>query len=358
MMLHSDIFTSIIPNIIDYNDATGYKREFLLDFEREAKRKLVCIEDNHTYFIDLPANCKETCFDKWIKETKSLDFPSTYDFEKIQTRLSNKKMHNRKNADLREFLYFNDFYLVKKFFTFGFRTVPENECHIITTTRKPVDLFIAKQKLLYADGFFDRKKDYAFDKYILDANKSYFLDSGYQYLLVSNSKCILHLISISKEELAMKGMNLPLKTESNDMHIVVMKEHELITPNVQNSSKQHEFVTNDFQTVSKKETITGDFQKVSNYSEPITTTNVLNILNKNEIINSDVQNALKHSEPITSNRLNILRQNENTTSDFQNVLNYSGTMTSNVLTNSQPNASISAVNYITHPYKQYEPLTP
>lgn len=247
MSLYSANFT----NNSDYHDAINYKSTFYSQFEREALRRYVSIENYSIVFKEPPENSKKTLFDRWLKETKILERPLNYKFQNIETRLSNKKLEHRKNADLREFLYFKDYYMTKKFFTFGFQTVPENMYHIISTTVKPLDLYLANQKLALPNGFFDGKNEYLFTKQTLDAYRTYLLYPGYQYVLVTSSKCIFHYSRIQQKELLVKEDFASLTNTSVSNEVQEVKDdNEIILPDLETLTPQYESLTPEYETLT------------------------------------------------------------------------------------------------------------
>lgn len=211
MTLYSANFT----NDAYYPDAINMNSNFYSEFQREGSRKYVCIENYKIFFKEPPVSSKTTCFEKWLKESFTLDLPFKYKLEKVETRLSNKKIENRKNADLREFILFKNYFMVKKFFSFGLQTVPENAYHIITTTVKPLDLFIPKYKLDFTNNFFDGKREYLFTKHIVDAHQTYLFRPGDQYLLVTTSKCVFYFTEIKQELLYITQEQLMEKIEES-----------------------------------------------------------------------------------------------------------------------------------------------
>lgn len=185
-----------------YEDVVTHNVTFFGKFQNEAIHKVACIENNLIVFNDSLHRSKGEIFSKWLKETKILDRPCKYTFHHVFTRLASKKIENRKNADLREFVYFQNFYMVKKYFTMGLQTVSEDTYHFIMTTKKLVDLFIATKKISQSDGYFEKTFEYDFQKLTLDAEKTVIMYPGYQYILIAPSKSIFYFSKAYQQPLS------------------------------------------------------------------------------------------------------------------------------------------------------------
>lgn len=230
------LYSSNIINNAYYHDAINYNPIFYAQFENEAVRKYVVLENKTIQFKDPPASAKKVPFGRWLKATKNAEVPANYSFQTVAKRLSpENKLEKRKNSDLREFLYFKDFYMVKPFFTLGFRTVPKNEYHIITTTGKPLDLYILKEglgklnPLTYIDGYFSGNFQYMFTKQTLDANRTYIVYPDGQYLFITTTKCIFHFQAIKQTGLVTEETDSELKNTTSTENQDVSSEYQANT---------------------------------------------------------------------------------------------------------------------------------
>lgn len=174
-------------------DSYLFSSEFFGQFERESLKKYLFIENN-LIFIDECANpSRNKSFERWLKcaqKDSTDDCNISYNFYQIATRLSkSKSTTNRKNADLREFQVFKNCFLVKKFFTTGFKKVKPNEVHVLTTTHKSLDIFFPKRELNLEDGAFEAKTEYLYNKYSLSKYTRFVFQAGQEYLIVSPAKC-------------------------------------------------------------------------------------------------------------------------------------------------------------------------
>lgn len=171
-----------------------FSSEFFGQFERESDKKYLYIENNMLFVGECVHPSQNKSFERWLKcaQKNCSDETSTpYNFYQIATRLGkSKSILDRKNADLREFQVFKNCFLVKKFFTTGFKKVKPNELHVLTTTNGNLDIFIPKSEMNLEDGTFEARTEYLYNKYSLEKFKKYILQPGQEYLLVSPGKCI------------------------------------------------------------------------------------------------------------------------------------------------------------------------
>lgn len=181
----------------DYNSSAAsflFSPDFFGQFERESDKKYLYIENNQVFTDECVHQSRNKAFERWLNSAQKNnedDFHIPYTFQQIATRLSKSKTTtNRKNADLREFQVFKNCFLVKKFFTTGFKRVKPNELHVLTTTNRNLDLFIPKSEMNLDDGAFEAKTDYLYDKYCLTKHTRFTFSPGQEYMIISPSKCI------------------------------------------------------------------------------------------------------------------------------------------------------------------------
>lgn len=233
-------------NFIDntlYGDVVSYNEIFFAKFQNEAIHKIAYIENNFIVFDDSIHRSKGDIFSMWLKETKILDRPCNYTFHHVFTRLARKKIQNRKNADLREFFCFQNFYMVKKYFSFGLQTVPKDTYHFIMTTKKPLDLFIAKKKINKSDGYFEKTFEYDFEKVTLDAEKTLLMYPEYQYILIAPSKCIFYYSkAYQKSFSSIHSLTVPNEAQEYE------QQYEEITSGFEIVAPEYESIPDEMET--------------------------------------------------------------------------------------------------------------
>lgn len=221
-------FPEDFPKDPFYSDACNFSPTFYSKFKREGLRNFVCIENKQIAFKAPLEYERKDNLHLWWKEAKEAKVLQNYNFQNVETRLSNKKVKIRKNEDLREFLYFENYFLVKKFFTFGFQTVPKNMYHIITTTVKPLDVYTPNSRLNFPNGYFDNTMEYLFNKVTLDAHRTYLLRPGDQYLVITIEKCIFLFRELFQENMSDCILDKKNGTKSNLVQIFA--PNHFITP--------------------------------------------------------------------------------------------------------------------------------
>lgn len=174
-------------------DSYLFSSEFFSQFERESDKKYLFIENNLIFTDQCVHPSQNKSFERWLKcaqKNSSEESDTPYNFNQIANRLSKSKTTtNRKNADLREFQIFKNCFLVKKFFTTGFKKVKPNELHVLTTTNRHLDIFIPKSEMNLEDGTFEVKTEYLYNKYSLTKYTKFVFSPGQEYLVVSPAKC-------------------------------------------------------------------------------------------------------------------------------------------------------------------------
>lgn len=174
-------------------DSYLFSSEFFSQFERESEKKYLFVENDLIFIDECVHPSRNKSFERWIKcaqKNSSDDFDMPYNFKQITNRLSKSKATtNRRNADLREFQIFKNCFLVKKFFTTGFKKVKPNELHVLTATSKNLHIFFPKSEMNLEDGTFDAKTEYLYDKYSLAKYTKLVFIPGQEYIVVSPDKC-------------------------------------------------------------------------------------------------------------------------------------------------------------------------
>lgn len=247
------IYSKNFINNALYEDVAGYSETFFAKFQNNAIHKIAYIENNLIVFNNSNNRSKGDVFSKWLKETKILDRPCNYSFHKVYTRLASKKLEQRKNADLREFFSFENFYMVKKYFTFGLQTVQKDTYHFIMTTKKPLDLFLATKKINQPDGFFEKTLEADFEKTTLDAEKTLLLYPDYQYIVIAPSKCIFYFSRAYQKVFSnIHSLTVPNKVQEDEQHCEESKsELELfVVPG-------YESITSEIETVLPEPILNG-----------------------------------------------------------------------------------------------------
>lgn len=202
----------------DYSKASHLSDGFYARFAREAVRQRTGIEEKgkkgKVIFTDpLDYKRKENLF-RWWKDARQVKEAKNYTFLKVKKRLSEKK-EVRKNEDLREFLRLGNYYLVKNFFTFGFRTVPKGTYHVIKTTTTSLDIYTTENKLCFEDGYFNENIEYLFEKQTLDAHQTYLFRPGDQYILITTQKCLFFFREVSNNVQDLNSDSMPSSTVEN-----------------------------------------------------------------------------------------------------------------------------------------------
>lgn len=181
--------------------------DFLNEFEHESEKKYLYIENNLVFVDNCVHESRNKSFERWIKSAQTNeDSQISYKFKQITTRLSKTKATtNRKNADLREFQIFKNFFLVKKFFTTGFKKVKPHERHIFTTLHKSLDVFVPKRELNLEEGTFESKTEYLYNKFTMPKFTILTFISGQEYIIIAPTKCLFKYV---KEE-------VPIENDAN-----------------------------------------------------------------------------------------------------------------------------------------------
>lgn len=178
---------------------------FFGQFRIEGERRYCVIENNQIVIKDDVFYRKPTSYNRWIIEARKPKNEKPFELMQIKTKLSgNKETKKRTNADLREFIFFKDYYLTNKHFTLGLQTVPEDTCHVFCSTHKELIFYTPKPPEISLDkpfdelfrdkpnGFFDESYQVYFLKSILEAGQTVIFCPREKYIMVSPSKCIFY----------------------------------------------------------------------------------------------------------------------------------------------------------------------
>lgn len=205
-------YTTNMFDIPYYDSVKNFDSYFFSMFQHESIRKCVHIEGNQVAFIDCLTKGDSKSFERWIEEIKKPETECTYSFKKVYNRLSRPiKNEPRKNADVREFCFMYDFYLVKKFFTFGLVEVPENTYHVYSAFNRSLDFFVTHSAFENSNQTFDPSTEYLYTKHKLEGSHTYILDSKTKYMVIAPHKCLFYFKpTMSLEEV------LPAKQEESE----------------------------------------------------------------------------------------------------------------------------------------------
>lgn len=167
---------------------------FFVNFENESINKYVSYENELICFQDYEYKNKNNSYERWIKEIFKDDSEAFYSFRKIEIRLTKckQKIFERKNADVREFRIYKNYYLVKSYFTFGLQTVNRDEKIIIMTTNKHLDLYVPKKPMEMEDGAFKKNTEHLFNKYAVPPFHVLVMDPYVRYLIIAPHKCLFY----------------------------------------------------------------------------------------------------------------------------------------------------------------------
>lgn len=167
---------------------------FFSMIELEGTKNIITVQNNIVVTENYNHVDKMNSFPRWTSSAITPEKDNVYNFKKVATRLSKKKLENRKNADLREFRFWSNYFLVKRFFTHGLLTVPENLYHVYTTVEKNLDFYYATEKIEQPDCFFCPKMEYKFVKFVLESNRTLVIPPGTQYIMIAPSTALFYWI--------------------------------------------------------------------------------------------------------------------------------------------------------------------
>lgn len=199
------------------------------------------VEDTVLYFkIDMTRLLLES-MDRCFVESKTREARSgctNIQWYDVQVRLSKpiRDTHHfkvkddsfqRNNADVRMVFQYKNFYLTKKFFTFGQRQVPTGEVHIIRTTAVPVLYNVAQKKFAkevektYLESRFQCMDQYQYACYVLQPNSQYLVPSGTTYVLMTVQKTLMGVLRV-KASLIAKLFDEGVEFQNPELHKYLM----------------------------------------------------------------------------------------------------------------------------------------
>ena len=174
------------------------KNKFFSILDLEGAKFIVIFKNQSVSTENYNHEDKIQSFSRWVKNALTPESEKKYDFKKIETRLSEKKTETRKNSDLRLFCMWNNYYLVKRMFTFGLITVQEGNFHVICTIEKNIDIYFINEKINEDDFYFSHKIEYRFQKYVLESNRTMVIPPGTQFLVIAPQACLFYWTIMSK----------------------------------------------------------------------------------------------------------------------------------------------------------------
>lgn len=186
-------------NIPHYRTISKYEERIWNRFQTEGTSKYNFLQEGKIRMSPYKfTNCRSS-FETWLKDVKKADQPKSVPYNclilQVLTRLSSNKksLDARRNADLREFKVFNDYYLVKNLFTFGFQTVKPKTFHIFATTNKGLDLFfpIDDDSANFSDNFIPPASE-KYRRETIPPNRCCKIGPGTKYIMISRQKTVFY----------------------------------------------------------------------------------------------------------------------------------------------------------------------
>ncbi|GBN16664.1 hypothetical protein AVEN_224674-1 [Araneus ventricosus] len=128
--------------------------------------------------------------------------PRKVHFKKLEERFSRPVQRGLRNTDVRAGFCFNDHtFLVKAYFTFGQRTVPQGQRHVYQTTDTPVLFYklndrSSNSSFRVQECWFHRLDQYVYDQYVLQPHSTYAVPelTTYAFLTVQKTLFSVHVL--------------------------------------------------------------------------------------------------------------------------------------------------------------------
>ncbi|GBO18929.1 hypothetical protein AVEN_46090-1 [Araneus ventricosus] len=158
-----------------------------------------------------------------IESSKIAPFqPRKVHFEKLEERFSRPVQRGLRNTDVRAGFCWNDHtFLVKAYFTFGQRTVPQGHQHLFQTTDAPVLFYKLNNvgssisSFRVQDKWFHRLDQYVYDQYVLQPHSTYAVPEYTTYAILTVRKSLF-----SVHVLPMEVLGADWKRPDADRHLL------------------------------------------------------------------------------------------------------------------------------------------
>jgi hypothetical protein len=127
-------------------------------------------------------------FLRTVKSAKKVNLPSSnkISWDRVQMRLANQIGGEKKNCDSRSsYRIGTNRFLVKKYFTFGERSVPSDRVHLVETTEAPMLVYRSKQNAISSDRKFCALEQKLYERYVLQPSTTYLFPEHTTYLLIA-----------------------------------------------------------------------------------------------------------------------------------------------------------------------------
>ncbi|GBO36509.1 hypothetical protein AVEN_263971-1 [Araneus ventricosus] len=148
--------------------------------------------------------------------------PRKVHFEKLQERFSRPVQRGLRNTDVRAGFCWNDHtFLVKAYFTFGQRTVPQGHQHLFQTTDAPVLFYklnnvgSPNSSFRVQDTWFHRLDQYVYDQYVWQPHSIYAVPEYTTYAILTVQKSLF-----SVHVLPMEVLGADWKRPDADRHLL------------------------------------------------------------------------------------------------------------------------------------------
>ncbi|GBM36411.1 hypothetical protein AVEN_17371-1 [Araneus ventricosus] len=148
--------------------------------------------------------------------------PRKVHFEKLEERFSRPVQRGLRNTDVRAGFGWDDHtFLVKAYFTFGQRTVPQGHQHLFQTTDSPVLFYklnnvgSPNSSFRVQDKWFHRLDQYVYDQYVLQPHSTYAVPEYTTYAILTVQKSLF-----SVHVLPMEVMGADWKRPDAERHLL------------------------------------------------------------------------------------------------------------------------------------------
>ncbi|GBM64235.1 hypothetical protein AVEN_167261-1 [Araneus ventricosus] len=147
--------------------------------------------------------------------------PRKVHFEKLEERFSRPVQRGLRNTDVRVGFCWNDHtFLVKAYFTFGQRTVPQGQKHVYQTTDAPVLFYKLKDgssnsSFRVQECWFHRLDQYVYDQYVLQPHSTSAMPELTTYAILTVQKTLF-----SVHVLPMEVLGEEWKLPDADRHLL------------------------------------------------------------------------------------------------------------------------------------------
>ncbi|GBO04317.1 hypothetical protein AVEN_264788-1 [Araneus ventricosus] len=157
-----------------------------------------------------------------VESSKLAPFqPRKVNFEKLEERFSRPVQRGLRNTDVRTGFCWNDHtFLVKAYFTFRQRTVPQGQKHVYQTTDTPMLFYklnngSSNSSFRVEDCWFHRLDQYVYDQYVLQPNSTYAVPEYTTYTILTMQKTLF-----SVHVLPMEALLAEWKQPDVDRHLL------------------------------------------------------------------------------------------------------------------------------------------